>query len=950
MTGTPRLAFTAALLALTTICLAGLPALAAETWTLESGFSPTTNPNGVWSYGYQNTLGGALVLHNSTVPNTGIMTWCTDSNPDYKGCVNGNTTGSPVDISGMYWQPYGMTFHPGPQDQKAIIRWTAPYAASVYVTASFWGANYGSGASTDVHVLHNNTELFTGQISGYGGGGHNWFGSSPTQYYGGSITVAQGDTIDFACGYGNGTYYSDLTGVSGYITDTPPGPANVVINEIQSANGSTIDDEDGDSSDWIELHNAGGQSLDLNGYGLSDDPATPFKWTFPTYHIQPGQFLIVFASDKDRKSGPYFHTNYGIKSSGETISLTAPDGTLISRIPPVYIPQDMSYGRKPDASEDLRFFATATPGRPNSSQGYLGTLPMPTCNRVRGFYNTAFNLSLTTTEPDVTIRYTTDGSAPTESSTAYTAPIAIQAGAAGQIFKTTVVRARIFKTDYMPSPIMTNTYFVGPSSSARYNLPIVSLATGNASLFDSATGIYTNWNQEGDAWERPAHLEFFEPAGTDGFYCDIGLRLHGGWTKCLPQKSFRLYADHQGGPGSFNYRVFPDSDITDYNRLILRNWASDNEWVRYYWYSSIGPTYSLIRDALAQSLVESLDADTQNYRPAILFVDGQYWGLFALMEREDKEWVNDHHPEVDKDQLDMIQQQPGWIEVDEGDANAFNSLLAFLQTNDLIVPANYDTAKAQIDIGNVLTQNLANIYFGNTDWPGNNLRYWRPRTADGKWRWPFFDVDCAFGLLVDYTHPTLSYASMRGGSLVNPDHVCLWLSSLLRNREARDEFINRMADMLNTVFKPSTVIAKVDSMQAEMSPYIAEHFARWNNAGNQSQWNTNIQTIRTFANQRPAYVRNDFVNFFRLSGTSSLTLASSTPGGGGISISTIQIPSASLPWQGTYFNDVPIKLTAVPAAGYRFVRWNGAGLGSQNPATVVLSGDTTVTAVFEVSQ
>lgn len=922
---------------------------------MESGFSATTNPNGVWSYGFQSPFGSALTPYTTVVTTAGIFTWCNQSNPDYQGCVNGNPSGSPVDWGGMYWNAGGMTFHPGPQDQKATIRWTAPYAADVYVSASFWGANYGGGSSTDVHVLHNGTELFSGVISGYGGEKYSWFGSSPTQSWGGGVTVAQGDTIDFACGYGNGTYYADLTGVSGWISDTPPGPPIVTINEIQSANSATIADEDGDHSDWIEICNTGGSALNLQDYGLSDDPASPFKWTFPSYSIQPGQYLVVFASDKDRKTGRYFHTNYGIKSSGETISLTAPDGTLVSQTPAVSIPQDMSYGCKPDASSTLLYFAIPTPGAPNTTTGYLGTLPAPVFSRARGFYTSAFNLTITSSVTDGVIRYTTNGSAPTEASPIYTGPIAIPSGAAGSIFKTTSVRARVFKTDYMPSPITTNTYFVGPNSSTRYNLPIVALATDSANLYDPEIGIYvagnhSNYTQEGDAWERPIHVEFFEPAGTDGFACDAGVRIHGGWTVNFPQKSLRLYADHQGGPGTFGYQIFPNSPITEYQRIVLRNWGNDNEYFSDYWFST-PRVYTLFRDALANSLLWSLDdAEGQYYRPAVVFMNGAYWGLFGIYERQDKEWVANHHPDVDEDNLDIIQQNPNVWEVSEGDTAALSALFSYFQSNDLIVPANYDYVKSKMDVSNVLLNNLAQIYFGNTDWPGNNLRYWRPRTEDGKWRWTLYDLDFSFGLVVSYPHNTLGYASMRGGSWANPDSICVILASLLRNREAHDEFINRMADLLNTVFKPSLVNARIDTMKAELAPYVAEHFTRWGNEGNVTEWNSNVQRLKTMADQRPNYIRNQFVEFFRLSGTSNLTLASSTTNGGSVVLNTVSLPASSLPWQGIYFNDAPIKLTAVPSAGYRFVRWEGAGLGAQNPASVTLAGDTTITAVFEVNQ
>lgn len=726
------------------------------------------------------------------------------------------------------------------------------------------------------------------------------------------------------------------------------GAARLVVNEVQSGNSSTVKDEDGDYSDWIEIYNAGGTAIDLQGYGLTDTASKPFKWVFPSCVLQPNRYLLVFASDKDRKTGPYFHTNFSIKASGEPIVLTAPSGQTVDQIPATAISQDMSYGRKPDGGSDLRFFTTPTPGRPNFTTGYVGALAAPAFSAARGFYTAAFNLTLSTSVADGVIHYTTDGSEPTETSPVYANPIPIPSGT-GTAFVTTVVRARVTKAGYLPSPVETNTYFVSPQSTSRYALPVISLATTSSNFFDPEIGIYVagnhdNYNQTGDEWERPIHVEFFEPGGACGFHCDAGVRIHGGWTRRLAQKSLRLYADHQGGPGSFNYRIFPESTLTNYKRIILRNYGNDNPLDTTY-----GAKYSMIRDGLAQSLVRAFDVDTQMFRQSVVFLNGQYWGLHGIVEREDKYWIQNHHPEVDPDNIDLIQQHPNYIEVDEGDDVAFTALRSYLANNDLITPANMDYARTQMDVNNVLIHCAANIYWAHTDWPGNNIRYWRERTATGKWRWAICDLDFGFWLHTPPSHDTLSYATKRGGTWFNSEDACITLASLMRNRESRDALINYTADMMNTVFKPANIIAKVNVMQSEITPYVQEYFTRWG-AGSVSTWNSNVQTIRDFANARPAHVRSHFVEFFRLSGTSNLTVNASSSSMGSVTVNSVAVPSASLPWTGIYFNDVPIQLAALPAPGCRFVRWDGAASGTQNPLKITLAGSTAVTAVFEVAQ
>ena len=264
--------------------------------------------------------------------------------------------------------------------------------------------------------------------------------------------------------------------------------------------------------------------------------------------------------------------------------------------------------------------------------------------------------------------------------------------------------------------------------------------------------------------------------------------------------------------------------------------------------------------------------------------------------------------------------------------------------------SNYEYVKSKMDISEVIIHDLSRIYFADTDWPGNNIRFWRPRTDAGKWRWMIQDTDFGFGLATGVDHNTLQFASCRGGGgWPNPDSATLPLASLLRNRQFRNEFINRMADMINTVFVPSTVVTMVNSISSSLSPNITDHLAHWGSGSNISVWNNNIQGLRNFANARPAFVRGQFVNFFHIDGTSNVTVNVSNTSMGTVTFSTVQIPAASYPWQGTYFNDTPIGVTATPNTGYHFVQWQGGLTGTQNPATITLSGNTTITAVFGVN-
>lgn len=213
----------------------------ADTWVASDGFSQTSNPNGVWSFGYQATLGGALTRYNSVINSTpGIWAWCKNSTVDAAGNVDKNVTSSPVDAQGAYWLPGQLTFHPGPTNEYAIVRWTAPNSGIMNIAVTFTGQNYGTGTTTDVHVLNGSTALFNGTINGYGGGGHANYGSSPMQTYSGIVSVAAGGTIDFAVGSGGNGFSYDLTGVSATISSVGATYNVSSISEIRSKPSNSV--------------------------------------------------------------------------------------------------------------------------------------------------------------------------------------------------------------------------------------------------------------------------------------------------------------------------------------------------------------------------------------------------------------------------------------------------------------------------------------------------------------------------------------------------------------------------------------------------------------------------------------------------------------------------------------------------------------------------------------
>lgn len=752
-----------------------------------------------------------------------------------------------------------------------------------------------------------------------------------------------------------------------------PAESALYLNEMMSSNSSTIADEDGDYPDWIEIYNSGPSAIDLQGYGLSDNPGSPYKWTFPSRTIAPGAFLLVFCSDKNRVTGPNLHTNYKISSSGETMTLTDTSGQLVDTIPPIALAQDESYGRKPDGSAQFAHFLEPTPGASNTTEGYTELLKAVTLSPTAGFCTS--DVAVTAASPDsgVTIHYTTDGSTPTEASPVLTPPLTVGSRAGqspvialigntppeaapwemwrppvGDVFMGTVVRARAFKTGAAPGPVATSTYFVDPDMPTRYSLPVISLATDASNLFDYNTGIYVpgvhydpnnyegsgNFQMKGSAWERPVHVEFFETGGQMKFSQNAGARIHGGGSSLYPEKSLRLYADGYSDSGEFVYKIFPSLWITSFTRIILRN--SGNDWLA-----------TLMRDGMTQGLMEGTEVDCQAYRPSIVFINGEFWGIHNIRERYDKYYIESHFGEEDVDLLESNG------EVDEGDDVAWKALQDYVADHDLRDADAYAYVEQHVDLQNFIDYNLIEIFCRNTDWPAVNCRYWRPRTPDGKWRWMLYDTDSGFGMRggdTSYEHETLAFASAQGGPnyfYPNGDKFTRLLRELLRNTTFRARFINRMADFLNSRFAPASVIAQIDAKEAAIEPHIQEHLNRWGRTDTLASWLNRIEVLRTFARERPDAMRKQFVKFFGLGGTADVTLSVAGSGSGTVRVNSLSITPAQMPWSGVYFQDVPLEIEAVPAVGSHFAGWEGISAPGAT-AQITPSANLSVTARFEV--
>lgn len=659
----------------------------------------------------------------------------------------------------------------------------------------------------------------------------------------------------------------------------------------------------------IEVHNA--------SWGSNDMTLIPF---FSISLINPtGEFIEV----PDLLDLPLstIHTNFKIKSDGEPLILSSPNGLIIDSVYTGVIPTDLSLGRQPDGSDSWLFFPEPTPAASNTTLGSSVATVEPYFSPPGGFYSDSVSISLSADSAHMIIRFTLDGSVPSDSSTIFTNPVTLD--------QTTVVRARVFGPMMVPSKIITTTYFIDVETS----LPVVSLSTTPSNFFGTG-GIYSRSLRD---VEKPVHVEFFEPDGLFGFSIDGGAKIYGsGGALWQPQRALAIFARDKYGYPELNYQLFPDLDIGVFEAFVLRN--GGNEWEA-----------SQFHDGILAGIVDDWGQDVQAFRPCIVFINGTYFGIHSIREKINEHFIASHHY-VDPDNLDMLENKElAERLIIHGNADHYYALEEYVTINDMSIAENYEYAKTQMDMENFIDFHIAEIYAANIDWPANNVKFWRPRTPDGKWRWIMFDLDSGFGLWEEdgYIRDHIEHASDPEGwgeeNWPNPPWSTLLFRRLLENESFRQVFVNRFADYLNTSLCEENIFQRVTDIADSFRPEMPAHADRWDRSI--SEWEEHVTRLETFALRRPEFVRQHLIDHFGMDSTANVSVDVFPAGAGQIQVNTI-IP-IEYPWTGIYFSGMPITLRVNPAPGYKLKNWNGIEYSEDMVVKVDPSQAALITAIFE---
>lgn len=648
-----------------------------------------------------------------------------------------------------------------------------------------------------------------------------------------------------------------------------PGPdgyagATVLINELCAKNLTGVTDNEGNTADWVELINVSGQDIVLDGWGLSDDPDRPFRWTFPEGTTLSGganNILLIFADGQDGYDGAgNLHAKFSLSRTGETLVLTAPDGTTVDELEYPAMEYDLSYGRLYGSADRVGVLTDPTPGTANST-GFLEETVAPAdwgeveFSAPAGFYDEDFTLTLSCDDPDAIILYTLDGSVPDTDSDVYTGPITIRSRAGEEneyvslptvlhdgwvmgyafrcapdpVDKATTVTARLWKDGVLGETVTVQTYWVGVESGS---LPVVSLTAEADDLF-GYEGIYvageTYYTMRKYGSENPqgnfngnekvdARLQILSPDGSNAWQAETTVRVSGGWSRQgVQQKNLHLKLQNDATSGIL--AEAPGGDALD--TLVLRGMGN-------------GTVYpALYQDAFLSNYLYDMDIGCQYNVPVTLFLQDEYWGVYTIRESKNTDFYERHYGIGEKDLI-----CPGTTddETSQPEKSAFglgvDALDATTEEGKAWVEANVDVDEyIRYIIAQMYTYNADGLYNG-----GNNSVLWKSTWvdesnpyADGRWRFLLNDLDST---MIDYKVDPFAYLLENDFSFENCENSP-WYSvidnlfqKLWQDPDFRARFAEEFRKEMETVYAPENIGAAFEEWADLLRPEVERDLAR----------------------------------------------------------------------------------------------------------------------------
>ena len=734
---------------------------------------------------------------------------------------------------------------------------------------------------------------------------------------------------------------------------------SLVINELMQSNVDVVWDKDTQEfpDSWVELYNNSPIPISLSKYKIGtkiDGNNNPVNaWQLPANVVVPAYGYQLVYCDKDgeklqakmqelKAEGKVtdddierakLHTNFRLESGKGCVVYLFKNNVLDRSVSVVdslnqQPAPNIAYGRVSDGSDNWGYELKPSPEGTNCGGicEHDHILGKPVFN-VSGFVKTCdkpvkLKLSLPKGSPKGTrIYYTKSGKEPTENDFLYTGPFTIS--------QTTVVRAKLFCEGWL-SPMSTTQSYI--FLDRELTLPVISISTNESYLEDSKTGIFSINNTDNRKayknWRRPINLEYFEGERTKSILNQLcETRVGGGSTREYSRKTLIIYAHKRFGEKLFDHEIFPDQKpgLHKFKSLSLRNAANDFEFL-------------YIRDALAQrSMAMHVDLDWQAWRPAIVYINGKYYGMLNIRERAQEDNIYTNY-----DGLEDIDLFENWDNLKEGDWDNLNRFTAFYNEDNHTM-AEYEQWMDSREFINVM---ILNLYYGNVDFPGNNAVMWRPRTEGGRWRWIAKDVDYSMGIYgIPYTFDILKW-------LYDPDFDQQWhwnangypytllFRQLMKDQDFKDEFVERCAiytgDFLNYegIHKLlDTMYQKICSELSFYGPLIGKSLEMYRNE---------MDNVEKWVKGRTDEFMRQLCEFYNLDKPVPLTIntASSKNQIARLTFNDHRLSEAR--YNGRYFKNHPIRLTAQAVdgkmiAGWRIQRTDGEVVSTEECLGVTLT-------------
>lgn len=585
----------------------------------------------------------------------------------------------------------------------------------------------------------------------------------------------------------------------------------------------------GEAYDWIELCNSSTAPISLKGYSLTNDPDMLSRYTLPDITIPAGGYQLIFCTGDPVTTNPaYVQANFKLNGKSGVVYLISPENRITDVLAYNNLPLGTSQGRS-GKSAGYFYFSQPTPGTANPDNGKRYLSPAPTIVTRSGLYNGAENIQVELNGTG-SIYYTLDGSDPDSSCTLYQGPIALS--------KTTAVRAIAIVSDALPSDTATASFILNES----HSVDVVSLVTDPDNLWDTRTGIYVKGNGASAIfpytganfwmdWERDAHIELFSQT-DNGFSAPCGIKIFGQYSRGYEKKSMSVIFRDCYGLSSLYYPVFENRDFLRYESLILRSTGQDR-------------MRTLMRDVLVTSLADDTDIlDTQAYRPIVLYVNGEYFGLYYLREKISEHFISTHH-NVSPESVDLLK---GDGIVNYGSNADYRALIQYVESHDLRQEQCYRYVLDRIDPVSYCDFKIAQIYCANGD--TGNIRFYRSSDTDWKWRWILFDTDLAFRGDPDRIWHNINPE----GTGHNNAFSNALISNLLKNDDFRALFIKRLEYNMKNTWNTKRVLARLDELYEAIRKEIPRNHQKY---GITTNWENEIASLRKQIEGRQAAIKQE---------------------------------------------------------------------------------------------